>query len=300
MARSVLILSAASIALLSAACSVKSVAQVENTAEETAAPVAKVPDAKTKTAALIYSVDQLTGMASFDDMVTDAPAIGGTGACTASANGIKPKRRLRLGALVKFREMAAQLCRDTGLSMTLFSDHRSAAEQRSIWVAKRASAGAMAAERGCTLAASGEARERSIATCILKYNSMPGSSRHHWGSDIDINSTENSYWTGTTGKKIKTWLDANAEKYGFCQPYAGKSAGIRKAGYNDEAWHWSYMPLAADMLAEHRARVTDKDIVAALGGGASGLKEADIAALRIREDYVGTIAEKCLNWKTLQ
>lgn len=235
-------------------------------------------------------------MASFDDMITDAPAVIGDSACTKAANRIIPKRRLRMETLVKFREMAAQLCRDTGLSISLFSDNRTAVEQRGIWAGKRASAGAMASERGCVLASSGAARERSIANCILKYNSMPGSSRHHWGSDIDINSTENGYWNGATGKKIKAWLDVNAEKYGFCQPYAGKAAGIRQAGYNDEAWHWSYMPIAADMLAEYRARVSDKDIIAALGGAASGLKEADIAALKIREDYVGTISEKCLNW----
>lgn len=291
------------LALASPACSVKSAAQIETqtdtapvstsaTTEVVAARLETQPKAPTE----IYSVDQLTGMGSFADMATDAPASGATGACAASANRIKPKRRLRTEALVKFREMAAQLCRDTGLSISLFSDNRTAAEQRSIWAGKRASAGAMAAERGCTLAPSGAARERSIATCILKYNSMPGSSRHHWGSDVDINSAENSYWNGATGKKIKTWLDANAEKYGFCQPYAGKAAGLRKAGYNDEAWHWSYMPFAADMLTEYVARVSDKDIVAALGGAASGLKEADVAALRIRQDYVGTIAAKCLNW----
>lgn len=288
---------APALVLLFAACSVNSATQTE--AEPSTASVAGEAPSAAKPVHILeptYSVDQLTGMASFADMVTDAPAAIGDSACAKAANRIKPKRRLRTEALVKFREMATQLCRDTGLSISLYSDNRTAAEQRGIWVGKRASAGAMAAERGCVLAPSGAARERSIATCILKYNSMPGSSRHHWGSDIDINSVENSYWNGVTGKKIKSWLDVNAEKFGFCQPYADKAAGIRKAGYNDEAWHWSYMPMAAPMLQEYNSHVRDSDIVTALGGGVSGLKEADIAVLKIREDYVGNIAAKCLNW----
>lgn len=39
---------------------------------------------------------------------------------------------------------------------------------------------------------------------ILEYSSMPSTSRHHWGTDIDLNSLNNSYFN--TGKGLKTYL----------------------------------------------------------------------------------------------
>ena len=42
------------------------------------------------------------------------------------------------------------------------------------------------------------------------------------------------------------WLVQNGASYGFCQPY---TAG-RCAGYNEEKWHWSYMPLSEPMLTD--------------------------------------------------
>jgi len=41
---------------------------------------------------------------------------------------------------------------------------------------------------------------------ILKYTAMPGTSRHHWGTDIDLNSVEPSYFKTDEGKKIYEWL----------------------------------------------------------------------------------------------
>lgn len=36
---------------------------------------------------------------------------------------------------------------------------------------------------------------------VLKYNSLPGTSRHHWGTDIDLISKQLSYWNSTQGKR---------------------------------------------------------------------------------------------------
>lgn len=75
---------------------------------------------------------------------------------------------------------------------------------------------------------------------ILEFSSMPGTSRHHWGTDFDINILENSYYEKGDGKILWDWLHKNAENYGFCMPYNEN----RKQGYNVEKWHWSYKPLA--------------------------------------------------------
>ena len=84
---------------------------------------------------------------------------------------------------------------------------------------------------------------------ILKYSSMPGTSRHHWGTDFDVNVLTNEYYETGEGKVLYRWLAANAARYGFCQPY---TAG-RNRGYTEERWHWSYVPLSKKFLAGWRA-----------------------------------------------
>ncbi|MGB1217047.1 MAG: M15 family metallopeptidase, partial [Saprospiraceae bacterium] len=43
---------------------------------------------------------------------------------------------------------------------------------------------------------------------ILEYSSMPGTSRHHWGTDIDINALNNEYFDTKKGLKEYQWLKA--------------------------------------------------------------------------------------------
>ena len=81
---------------------------------------------------------------------------------------------------------------------------------------------------------------------ILEYSSMPGTSRHHWGTDFDINHLDNLYYEKGDGKIIYQWLEQNASKYGFAQPYTKD----RKDGYKEEKWHWSYIPLSKIFLKE--------------------------------------------------
>jgi zinc D-Ala-D-Ala carboxypeptidase len=80
---------------------------------------------------------------------------------------------------------------------------------------------------------------------ILKFSSMPGTSRHHWGTDFDLNVLSDDYFETGEGKVLYRWLQQNAHRFGFCQPY---TAG-RNKGYNEEKWHWSYIPLAKIFLA---------------------------------------------------
>ncbi|MCL2155245.1 MAG: M15 family metallopeptidase [Leptospirales bacterium] len=79
---------------------------------------------------------------------------------------------------------------------------------------------------------------------ILDYSSMPGTSRHHWGTDFDINQLTRSYYEKGEGKIIYQWLAQNASNYGFAQPFTND----RKEGYQEEKWHWSYTPLSKKFL----------------------------------------------------
>lgn len=124
-----------------------------------------------------------------------------------------------------------------GTKIRVLSTHRSFYNQRYIWQAKwtgqRLSDGMKLNET--------HPDPTARAKNILRYSAMPGASRHHWGTEVDINSLRNSYFEKGPGLIIYSWLKQNASKYGFCQPY---TAG-RKQGHLEEKWHWSYRPLAA-------------------------------------------------------
>lgn len=101
--------------------------------------------------------------------------------------------------------------------------------------------------------------ERERARKILDYVAVPGTSRHHWGTEIDFNSAKLAYFAAGPGKKVYEWLQANAHRFGFYQPYTPIGDG-RASGYQEEMWHWSYRPLSAVFLREYVRRVTMDDL----------------------------------------
>lgn len=119
---------------------------------------------------------------------------------------------------------------------------------------------------------------------ILLYSSMPATSRHHWGTDIDINSVEESYFNSSKGKKVYRWLVENAHKYGFCQVYSDKNK--KRTGYNTEVWHWSYMPLSNYYLENYVKNISYSDITGFLGSESA--KEINMI-----QNYVQGIDRKC-------
>lgn len=97
------------------------------------------------------------------------------------------------------------------------------------------------------------------ARYVLQYRSMPGTSRHHWGTDIDLNSFKPAYFETREGKKMYDWLKENAPLYGFFQPYTALDEN-RPAGYCEEKWHWSYYPIAHKMLNHYLVMIGKEDI----------------------------------------
>jgi LAS superfamily LD-carboxypeptidase LdcB len=119
---------------------------------------------------------------------------------------------------------------------------------------------------------------------ILQFSSMPGTSRHHWGTDIDLVSLEPEFFETKRGIEIYTWLTENAPKFGFCQTYQGKNSG--RTGYEDEPWHWSYLPIAELFYSQYMEHITYADI--------KGFKGAELAEeLEIIQQYVGGIWSEC-------
>jgi len=120
---------------------------------------------------------------------------------------------------------------------------------------------------------------------ILQYSSMPGTSRHHWGTEVDLNSFNNQWFTYGKGLKLFNWMTNNAHKYGFHRPYTAKNKD-RLTGYNEEKWHWSYTPLSKLMLADANGLITDDKI-----SGFSGSQHAK--TLSIVKNYIFGIHPSC-------
>lgn len=126
--------------------------------------------------------------------------------------------------------------------------------------------------------------EADRAKEILKYSSMPGTSRHHWGTDIDINSLSPSYFGSGRGKKEYDWLRDNAHEFGFCQTYTEKDAE-RPHGYEEEKWHWTYTPIAVPLL-----RFYDRNVN---GNNINGFDGSDALPFSEIRKYVFGVSTEC-------
>ncbi|MGB0176835.1 MAG: M15 family metallopeptidase [Owenweeksia sp.] len=132
--------------------------------------------------------------------------------------------------------------------------------------------------------------EETRAERILQYSSMPGTSRHHWGTDFDLNNLNNSYFESGEGLKVYQWLQSNAHKYGFFQPYTAYNS-FRDAGYREEKWHWSYYPIASQLQRAYTHIITYNDIRGFYGSEYAG-------SLDVINNYVNgiEIPETLLNY----
>jgi LAS superfamily LD-carboxypeptidase LdcB len=90
---------------------------------------------------------------------------------------------------------------------------------------------------------------------ILRFSALPGASRHHFGTDIDVYdaaATPRDYRLALSQAEVcacglfdplHCWLDeriARGEAHGFYRPYDRDRGGVAP-----ERWHLSYAPLAA-------------------------------------------------------
>jgi len=121
---------------------------------------------------------------------------------------------------------------------------------------------------------------------ILEYSATPGTSRHHWGTEIDINIADPKYFDTKAGKKEYAWLSQNAPLFGFCQPYIEKGAA-RPNGYNEEKWHWSYKPISRQLTLDYKSIIKKEDIKGFLG-------DSYVPQFNLINDYVMSVNPDCL------
>ncbi len=178
---------------------------------------------------------------------------------------------LRQASAAAFEKMWAAAKAD-GVHLNIISSTRNFDYQKNIWEKKW---GKYAAEFP-------EAKARALK--ILEYSAMPGASRHHWGTDIDLNDLNNAAFSkGGAHEKVYVWMQKHAAEYGFFQPYTPKGTG-RPNGYNEERWHWSYRPLSEPLLRQYEQSITNAMFTGF--SGAETAKDIDIV-----KNYVSGIAQ---------
>lgn len=156
--------------------------------------------------------------------------------------------KLRDEAYNEFLNMKKAATKD-GIEISSVSAFRSFEHQKRIWNRKYKS-----------YTSSGLSPMDSIKK-IVEYSTMPGTSRHHWGTDIDLidaavaqpqNVLSPNHFEGSgVFSNFKQWMDENAEYFNFYLVYTNNPD---RKGFKYEPWHYSYRPLSCQYLKLYRER----------------------------------------------
>lgn len=136
---------------------------------------------------------------------------------------------------------------EAGMALKVVSSYRNFAHQKRIWEHKYQ-----------RYTKEGLSPEDTIAK-IIEYSTIPGTSRHHWGTDLDIIDANQP----TTGDllvpskfhgngpfcRFKEWMDKHSEDFGFYLVYTDN---VNRKGFKYEPWHYSFAELSVPLLKEHQ------------------------------------------------
>ncbi|WP_350433138.1 M15 family metallopeptidase [Shewanella sp. H8] len=177
--------------------------------------------------------------------------------------GLDGQFMLSVGDFLLEKQTAAAFCTmqlaaaKAGLDLQLCSAYRPFDRQVHIWNAKAKG------ERTLLNNASQPIdfallTNQQLIDAILIWSALPGASRHHWGTDIDVFDAKQinkqslqliSAEYQPTGPcfALHQWLIQHANTYGFYFPYQAQQSGV-----SPEPWHLSYYPVADQYLSQFR------------------------------------------------
>jgi LAS superfamily LD-carboxypeptidase LdcB len=202
-----------------------------------------------------FDARTLTGRARTHVVDLDEPR------CTLHRAVVRPFLRMRAAAA------------KAGIDLVPASSFRDFERQRAIWNAKWNGERPLLDRHGRPLDARALSPGRRVAA-ILAWSAAPGTSRHHWGTDLDVwdraavpagyrlELVPEEYSPDGPFARLTAWLDRHMTRYGFYRPYATGRGGVQP-----EPWHLSHAPTARE--ASRRLRLST--LVAAIeGGGVEG------------------------------
>ncbi|MBT4790258.1 MAG: M15 family metallopeptidase [Halobacteriovoraceae bacterium] len=111
---------------------------------------------------------------------------------------------------------------------------------------------------------------KEIIQKIMRFSALPGASRHHWGTDIDIYDaneckksdvklTHNECIKGGVFEKLHCWIDEKIslnQLGGFYRPYAQDLGGVAL-----EKWHISYAPISSLYFNQYDINLLKKSLL---------------------------------------
>lgn len=155
-------------------------------------------------------------------------------------------------AFTAMREAA----RSEGIDLRIASSFRSFDRQLFIWNAKARGERPIQNEQGEAIDIS-QLDQTELMHAILRWSALPGASRHHWGTDMDVYDKAalqkgaapgllvSEYQPGGPFAKLNRWLEANLSAFGFIRPYQQDRGGIAP-----EPWHISHQPVAREFESQ--------------------------------------------------
>jgi len=187
------------------------------------------------------------------------------------------------------RALARAAWAEAGIELAAVSAFRDFERQRTIWNAKWRGERVLLDRAGRPLEAVTLDPDARI-DAILAWSALPGASRHHWGTDIDVidraampagyrpQLVPGEYAPGGMFGRLDEWLAASMGRFGFHRPYSRDLGGVRP-----EPWHLSHSRTARPACAALTAEVMREAIASAEVDGAARLIER---MDEIRERYV--------------
>ncbi|MBE8168748.1 MAG: M15 family metallopeptidase [Shewanella sp.] len=140
-----------------------------------------------------------------------------------------------------------------GIDLQICSGYRSFERQLFIWNNKVSGKRTVLDLNSNPIDIEGLNKKELIKT-IMNWSALPGTSRHHWGTDIDVfdgNTITNEdlklipqeYQINGPCYKLHSWLKTHAHRFGFFFPYQEGKSGV-----NAEPWHLSYAPVSCQYI----------------------------------------------------
>jgi LAS superfamily LD-carboxypeptidase LdcB len=145
-----------------------------------------------------------------------------------------------------------------GFDLQIASSFRSFERQRAIWNGKASGARPVHDDSGGLLVLADLSSTEQLHA-IMRFSALPGTSRHHWGSDLDVfdagvlppdyrlQLSPEEVAEGGIFDPLHSWLDekmAGDQSHGFFRPYA-----VDRGGVAIERWHLSYAPVSCQCAA---------------------------------------------------
>jgi len=157
-----------------------------------------------------------------------------------------------VAAFLSMREAAAR----SGHALQAVSSFRDFDRQVVLWNRKWSGERPLH-DRSGTVIEHASLTEPQRVDAILCWSAIPGGSRHHWGSEIDVvdgaampqgyqpRLLPGEYEAGGVFERLTLWLDRHMHRFGFHRPYA-----TDRGGAGIEPWHLSYAPVARQAIEQ--------------------------------------------------